>query len=39
MARSLYLGLVCVVALASATVAQAADYTKPKVRAITALCA
>jgi len=36
MVRSLYLGLVCVVALASSTVAQAADYTRPKVRAITA---
>ncbi len=36
MIRPLFLGLVCLAALASATVAQAADYTKPKVRAITA---
>lgn len=36
MFRSLCLGLVCMVALAASTVAQAADYTKPKVRAITA---
>ena len=36
MVRSLYLGLACVVALASSTIAQAADYTRPKVRAITA---
>jgi len=36
MARSLHLALVCVVALAVASGAQAAGYTKPKVRAITA---
>jgi uncharacterized protein (UPF0210 family) len=36
MARSLHLALACVVALAVASVAQAAGYTKPKVRAITA---
>ena len=36
MIRSLYLGLACVVALVSSTVVQAADYTRPKVRAITA---
>src|ERR1700691_178311 len=36
MFRSLYLGLACLGALALSTVAQAADYTKPKVRAITA---
>jgi len=36
MIRSLYLGLACVVSLASSTVVQAADYTRPKVRAITA---
>jgi uncharacterized protein len=36
MFRGLCLGLVCVVAFAVSTVAQAADYTKPKVRAITA---
>jgi hypothetical protein len=36
MFRSLCLGLACVVVLAVSTVAQAADYTKPKVRAITA---
>jgi uncharacterized protein len=35
MFRSLYLGLACLGALALLTVAQAADYTKPKVRAIT----
>jgi uncharacterized protein (UPF0210 family) len=36
MARIFYPGLVCVVALAVSSVVQAADYTKPKVRAITA---
>jgi len=36
MARSLHLALACVVALAVASGAQAAGYTKPKVRAITA---
>ena len=36
MFRSLYLGLACMGALAVITAAQAADYTKPKVRAITA---
>jgi uncharacterized protein (UPF0210 family) len=36
MVRSLYLGLVCLVSLAGTIIAQAADYTKPKVRAITA---
>jgi uncharacterized protein len=36
MLRGLYRGLVCVVAVAICGVAQAADYTKPKVRAITA---
>ena len=36
MIRSLCLGLVCVISLAASTVAPAADYTKPKVRAITA---
>jgi uncharacterized protein (UPF0210 family) len=36
MARSLHLALACIVALGVASVAQAAGYTKPKVRAITA---
>ena len=36
MIRGLYLGLACVVALVSSPVARAADYTRPKVRAITA---
>jgi uncharacterized protein (UPF0210 family) len=36
MFRLLYLGLACMGALALATIAPAADYTKPKVRAITA---
>ena len=36
MARSLHLALACMVALAVASGAQAAGYTKPKVRAITA---
>src|SRR5690242_4707272 len=36
MVRSLYLKLACVTALAVSTFAQAADYSKPKVRAITA---
>jgi uncharacterized protein len=35
MFRTFYLGLACLGALALSTVAQAADYTKPKVRAIT----
>jgi uncharacterized protein (UPF0210 family) len=34
--RNLYLALACVGALGAFTIAQAADYTKPKVRAITA---
>jgi hypothetical protein len=36
MIDSLYLKLACMIALAASTFAQAADYTKPKVRAITA---
>jgi hypothetical protein len=36
MVRSLYLALACAAALAFSSVPQAADYTKPKVRAITA---
>jgi uncharacterized protein (UPF0210 family) len=36
MARSVYLGLACLVSLAALTAAQAADQPKPKVRAITA---
>jgi uncharacterized protein (UPF0210 family) len=36
MARSLYLGLACLISLAVSTAAQAADQAKPKVRAITA---
>jgi uncharacterized protein (UPF0210 family) len=36
MFRNLCLGIVCVVAVALCSVAQATDYTKPKVRAITA---
>src|SRR5580658_10227625 len=36
MYRSLYLGLAFIAALALATTAQSADYTKPKVRAVTA---
>jgi uncharacterized protein len=36
MFRAFYLGLACLGALALSNIAQAADYTKPKVRAITA---
>jgi len=36
MFRSLYLSVICLVSLAVSTAAQTADYTKPKVRAITA---